>query len=268
MATGETHLLAASGEFWSPPSLSDFFPEPLFFEGTPFELSRITAIGMLMTGVLCLIFLLAFRNPQKVPRGIQNVGEVAIELVRVNIVDEIIGKEGRRFTPYLAALFFMILFWNSTGIIPFLNIPASSIIGVTAFLAITSYVVFNWVGISRHGFGSYMSNNLFPPGVPKPLYILLTPIEFFSTFILRPITLALRLMVNMLAGHLMLVLFYSAAWYMLFIYDEPALKPLGLAVYVAGFAFTLFELLVIVIQAYIFTLLTAVYIAGAMTEHH
>lgn len=262
-----TTVLAAD-DFWHPPSLGDFFPPAIFFEGTPFELTRITAIGMLMTGMLCLFFLLAFRNPQLVPRGVQNLGEVAMDFVKVQIVDEIIGKDGRKYTPYLATLFFMILFWNSTGIIPFLNIPATSIIGVPTFLALTSYVVFNVAGIRKHGVAKYMSDNLFPPGVPKPLYLLLTPIEFFSTFILRPITLALRLMVNMLAGHLMFVLFYSAAWYMLFIYDDIGLKPLGLGVYAAGLAFTLFEMLVIVIQAYIFTLLTAVYIAGATAEHH
>lgn len=267
MLNASADVLAAD-DFWHPPSLEDFFPGALLFEGTPFELSRITAIGMLMTGILCLLFLLAFRNPKLVPRGIQNVGEVAMDFVKVQIVDEIIGKDGRKYTPYLATLFFMILFWNVTGILPFLNIPATSVIGVPAFLAITSYIVFNVAGIRKQGVGPYLYANLFPPGVPKPLYILLTPIEFFSTFVLRPITLALRLMVNMMAGHLMLVLFYSAAWYMVFVYDEIALKFLGLGVYVAGFGFTLFEVLVVVIQAYIFTLLTAVYIAGATSEHH
>ncbi len=260
--------MAAEGDEWSPPSLSEFFPGALLFEGTPFELSRITAIGMLMTGVLCLLLVLAFRNPQVVPRGLQNVGEVAVEFVRVQIVDEVIGKEGRKYTPYLATLFFMILFWNVTGIIPGFNIPATSIIGVPVFLALTSYVVFNAAGVLKQGVGPYLSANLFIPGVPKVMYILLTPIELLSTFILRPVTLSLRLMVNMLAGHLMLVLFYSAAWYLVFFPTSPLQIPLGIGVYGAGLAFTLFEMLVIVIQAYIFTLLTAVYIAGAESEHH
>jgi F-type H+-transporting ATPase subunit a len=261
-------VLASEGSTWSPPSLSEFFPGGIFFEGTPFEISRIHLIALLMTGMLSLFFVLAFRKPTLVPRGIQNLGEVAVDLVRTYIVDEILGAQGRKYTPYLATLFFLILAWNVTGIIPGMNMPVSAIIGFPAFLALTSYVVFNVAGIRAQGLGSYLSANLFIPGVPKVMYLLLTPIEFLSTFILRPITLALRLMVNMLAGHLMLVLFFSAAWYFIFFPNSPLQPVLGVGVFAAGFAFTLFEMLIIVIQAYIFTLLTAVYIGGAISEHH
>jgi F-type H+-transporting ATPase subunit a len=261
-------VLASEGDTWSPPSLSEFFPGALLFEGTPFEMSRINLIAMLMAGLLSLFFVLAFRNPQLVPRGLQNVAEAALELVRAFIVDEILGVEGRKYTAYLTTLFFLILAWNVTGIIPGINMPVSATIGFPVFLALTSYVVFNVAGIRAQGLGGYLSANLFIPGVPKVMYVLLTPIEFLSTFILRPVTLALRLMVNMLAGHLMLVLFFSAAWYFIFFPNSPIQIPLGIGVFGAGFAFTLFEMLIIVIQAYIFTLLTAVYIAGATSEHH
>jgi F-type H+-transporting ATPase subunit a len=258
----------AEGDTWTPPSLSEFFPGTLLFEGTPFEMTRIHLMALLMAGLLSLFFVLAFRNPQLVPRGIQNVGELALDVVRTFIVDEILGVEGRKYTAYLTTLFFLILAWNVTGIIPFMNMPVSAIIGFPAFLALTSYVVFNVAGIRAQGVGRYLSANLFIPGVPKVMYVLLTPIEFLSTFILRPITLALRLMVNMLAGHLMLVLFFSAAWYFIFFPNSWVQVPLGIGVFGAGFAFTLFEMLIIVIQAYIFTLLTAVYIGGAISEHH
>jgi F-type H+-transporting ATPase subunit a len=261
-------VLASEGDTWSPPSLSEFFPGALLFEGTPFEMSRINLIAMLMAGLLSLFFVLAFRNPQLVPRGLQNVAEAALEIVRAFIVDEILGVEGRKYTAYLTTLFFLILAWNVTGIIPGINMPVSATIGFPVFLALTSYVVFNVAGIRAQGLGGYLSANLFIPGVPKVMYVLLTPIEFLSTFILRPVTLALRLMVNMLAGHLMLVLFFSAAWYFIFFPNSPIQIPLGIGVFGAGFAFTLFEMLIIVIQAYIFTLLTAVYIAGATSEHH
>jgi F-type H+-transporting ATPase subunit a len=261
-------VLASEGDTWSPPSLSEFFPPAVLFEGTPFELNRINLIGLFMTGLLSLFFVLAFRNPQVVPRGIQNLGEVAVDFVRTFIVDEILGVEGRRYTAYLTTLFFMVLAFNITGIIPALNMPVTAKIGYPVFLAITSYVVFNWAGIKAQGVGGYFKANLFIPGVPKVMYILLTPIEALSTFVLRPVTLSLRLMVNMLAGHLMLVLFYSAAWYLVF-FPNSVLQPLlGLGIYGAGLAFTLFEMLIVVIQAYIFTLLTAVYIAGATAEHH
>jgi F-type H+-transporting ATPase subunit a len=261
-------VLASEGDTWSPPSLSEFFPGALLFEGTPFEMNRIHLIAMLMVGLLSLFFVLAFSKPQLVPRGVQNVAEMALDLVRTFIVDEILGAQGRKYTAYLSTLFFLILAWNITGIIPLINMPVSATIGFPVFLALTSYVVFNVAGIRAQGFGRYLSANLFIPGVPKVMYVLLTPIEFLSTFILRPITLALRLMVNMLAGHLMLVLFFSAAWYFIFFPNSPLQPLLGIGVFAAGFAFTLFEMLIVVIQAYIFTLLTAVYIAGAVSEHH
>jgi F-type H+-transporting ATPase subunit a len=261
-------VLAAEGDTWHPPSLAEFFPPALLFEGTPFQIDRINLVGFFMTGVVALFFVMAFRNPQIVPGRLQNAGELAVDFVRTYIVDEILGAEGRRYAPYLATLFFMILAFNISGITPLLNMPVNARIGYPVFLAITSYVVFNWAGIAKQGAGRYLTSNLFIPGVPKVMYVLLTPIEALSTFVLRPVTLALRLMVNMLAGHLMLVLFFSAAWYFIF-YPNSVLQPLlGIGVFGAGFAFTLFEMLIVVIQAYIFTLLTAVYIAGAVSEHH
>jgi F-type H+-transporting ATPase subunit a len=230
-------------------------------------MTRINLIGLLMTGLLCLFFVAAFRNPQVVPRGLQNVGEVAVDFVRHQIIDEVMGHEGRKYTAYLSTLFFMILFWNISGIIPFLNMPATAVIGVPLFLALTSYVVFNVQGIRALGAGGYFKENLFPPGVPKPIYALLTPIEAISTFILRPFTLTVRLLANMVAGHLMLVLFFSGAWYLIVQSGNPFLATVGLVSFFAGFAFTLFEIIVATLQAYIFTLLTAVYIAGA-TSHH
>jgi F-type H+-transporting ATPase subunit a len=127
--------------------------------------------------------------------------------------------------------------------------------------------VFNIAGIRRHGLLSYLKMNLFPAGVPAPIYLLVTPIEFVSTFLLRPLTLTIRLLANMMAGHLLLVLFFTATQF-LFLYGEGLLKIFGLASFAMGFAFTLFEVLVAFLQAYIFTLLTAVYINGAVADEH
>jgi F-type H+-transporting ATPase subunit a len=261
-------VLAADGEGFEAPSISEFFPGELLFEGTPFALTRINLIGLLMTGLLSLLFVLAFRKPQLVPRGLQNLGEVMVDFVRVQVVDEVLGVQGRKYLPYLATLFFMVLFWNLSGIVPGLNMPATAVVGVPLFLALTSYVVFNIAGIRALGAGSYLKANLFPPGVPPALYLLLTPIEFISTFLLRPFTLTVRLLANMMAGHLMLVLFFSGAWYMIVLSGNPLLSVFGVVSFGAGFAFTLFEILVATLQAYIFTLLTAVYISGAVSEHH
>lgn len=230
-------------------------------------MTRITLVQMVMIFAVMAFFIAAFRRPQIVPRGVQILGEMAVEFVQVQIIDSIMGVKGRKYLPYLTTLFFFVLALNLAGVTPFLNIAGSSIIAVPIFLAVMSWVVFNVAGVRKHGLGGYLKISLFMPGVPKAIYVLLTPIEFFSTFILRPVTLTIRLWANMLAGHFMLVLFMSGATYLLFSADA-ILKPFGAVSAAMAFGITAFEILVAVLQAYIFTLLTALYIAGAESEYH
>ncbi len=121
--------------------------------------------------------------------------------------------------------------------------------------------------MAKHGVGGYLKASLFPPGVPWYMYVLITPIEFLQVFIFRPVTLALRLLANMMAGHLMLVLCFSATSFLL-LEGGGAIKLTAGLTFVAGFGVTLFEILVAVLQAYIFTLLTAVYLNMALEEEH
>jgi F-type H+-transporting ATPase subunit a len=264
-----TAVAAASGDGdgFSPPTLDDFFPDPLLFEGTPLAMTRINMLALLMTGVLSLLLVAAFARPKVVPGGLQNFVEYAIVGMRGAIVGEVMGEKGRKYAPYLMGMFFLILFFNSTGVIPPMHIPVTSVIGVTLVFAVIAWLVFNIEGIRAHGFLHYLKLNVMPPGVPAALYILVIPIEFVSTFILRPFTLAVRLMANMMSGHILLVLFFSATSYFLFELDG-LLKLAAIPTLAFGFAFTLFELLIIFLQAYIFTLLTAVYIDGAISEEH
>ena len=236
----------------------------MLFEGTPFELDRLMLVRILMTVVLLAFFALAFRSPKIVPRGIQNIGEMAIDFVKDQIAYEVLGKEqGKRFLPVIATIFFTVLFLNFSGIIPFVNISSNARIGMPIVLAALAYIVFNYVGIKKYGFFKYMKGSIVVPGVPPALHLLLIPIEFVSTFILRPFTLTVRLMANMLAGHIMLVLFFSATQF--FFFESAAwMKPFGAFSLIGGFGFTLFELLVIFLQAYVFALLTAVYIDLAL----
>jgi F-type H+-transporting ATPase subunit a len=249
------------------PTLEDFFPGALLFEGTPLAMTRITLIALLMTGLLSLFMVMAFARPRVVPGGLQNVAEYAITGMQKAIVWEVLGEKGKRFAPYLMSMFFLILFFNSTGVIPFVNIPVTSVIGYPLVFAVVAWFVFNIAGIQKLGFFHYLKANVAPPGIPAPLYILVIPIEFVSTFLLRPFTLAVRLMANMMSGHILLVLFFSATSYFLFELDG-LLKLAAVPTLAMGFAFTLFELLIIFLQAYIFTLLTAVYIDGALSEEH
>lgn len=258
--------IIASGQGFTPPTVEEFFPKAALFAGTAFRMTRINLIGVLMTIVVMAFFYLAFRRPQFVPRGLQNAGEVALNFVKNNVVTEVLGAKGEPYTAYLTTLFFMVLAFNLTGFVPGLQIAGTSVIAVPMMLAIVSWLVFNVSGVKHSGLGHYLKANLFPSGVPAPIYILVTPIEFISTFLLRPVTLTVRLLANMMSGHLLLVLFFSATSYLLF--DAAGfLKVFGLASYAMGFAFTLFEVLVAFLQAYIFTLLTAVYIDGAVSEH-
>jgi F-type H+-transporting ATPase subunit a len=268
VAIGAVAPTAESGSGgYHPPTINEFFPDQLVGADTWWGPTRINLIMILVTSLLVLFFSLAFRKAQIIPGKLQNVGEMAVEAVYNLIIFETMGERGRRFAPLLVTLFFMILGFNVTGIIPFLNISANAIIGVPLVLALISYVTFNYAGIKANGVGKYLHANLVPPGVPAPMLLLVVPIEFVSTFLLRPFTLAVRLMANMMSGHILLVLFFGATWYFLFDTDG-FMKLFGIGAYAAGFAFTLFECLVIVLQAYIFTLLTAVYIDGALSAEH
>ena len=260
-------FIAAEGGGFHPPSINDFFPEIVLFEGTPFAMNRIMIIRVIMTIVMLLLFWLGTRNMKVIPTRGQSITEMALDFVRVNIAEDLLGKvDGRRFSPILTAIFFTILAFNITGIIPGFNIGVSAVIGLPLTLAVVTYITFIYAGIKKSP-KNFFKNSLFPAGVPWPLYIIVTPIEFFSTFILRPVTLTLRLLMNLLVGHLLLVLFFSATNFFL-LEGEGLFKLFGVGTLVVGVAFTLFEILVSFLQAYIFTILTGVYIQLALAEEH
>jgi F-type H+-transporting ATPase subunit a len=241
-----------------------FFWEPIAFEGTPFEINRVVVL-MFVASALCIAFFVAgARKGRLVPRGIQNLAETAYFFVRNQISIDVIGpRDGARFAPYLASVFFFIFFMNLLEIIPGINFPVTSRMAVPAFLALLTYVIFNFVGIKHQGW-RYFKDTLFPPGVPKAIMPLLAVIELFSVFVIRPLTLAIRLLANMMAGHVLLTIFF------LFSADYFALDmtlPLGIITAIVAAGLIIFELLVITIQAYIFTMLTSFYIAEALHGH-
>ncbi len=265
-ATLIANVVSAEAEF-HPPSINDFFPDAVLFAGTPFELTRINIIQLLATAVLVLVFVLGTRRMKLVPGRFQSVVEMGLDFVRVNIAEDLLGrKDGRRFLPILTTIFFMVLFMNITGIIPGLNIAGTSVIAVPLLLAAVAYVTFIYAGVKKSP-GAFFKNSLMPSGLPWFLYILIIPLEFLSTFIIRPVTLTLRLLMNMIVGHLMLVLFFAATQF--FVFGLGGFwSLLGAGTLAFGLAFTLFELLVAFLQAYVFAILTAVYIQLAIAEEH
>ena len=249
------------------PTIDEFFPSALLFEDSPFEINRIMLVRFIAVAALILVFWLGTRRMTVVPGRFQSLIEMGLDLVRVNIADDVLGKkDGKRFLPLLTTIFFMVLFMNLTGVIPFLNIAGTSVIGVPLVLAVVAYVTFIYAGLKKSP-KNFFRNSLFPAGVPWPVYIIVTPIEFISTFIIRPVTLTLRLMMNMIVGHLLLVLFFAATQFFV-VQLSGWWTLLGVGTLAFGLVFTLFEVLVAVLQAYVFALLTAVYIQLAVAEEH
>jgi len=267
--------LALEGEFHTPNLGHEFFPggdksptadipgrDGLWlndFAGGLFAVDRLMLIRLLMIVILALFFYVAMRRPKLIPRGVQNVAEIGLDFVRVNVAEEILGKkEGRRFLPVITTIFFVVLIGNLPSVIPFLNVSPNARIGMPIILAAVAYIAMIYAGVKRYGFGKFMKSSLVIPNLPPALHILVVPIEFFSTFILRPVTLTIRLMANMLAGHIILVLLFSATNF--FFWQLNGWTVLSVGTLVFGLAFMLFEMLIIFLQAYIFSLLTAVYI--------
>lgn len=238
----------------------------MLFIGTPFEMNRIMIIRVVVVVLIMLVLWIAVSRFKTVPGRFQGAVEYVLGVPR-KMATELLGeRDGRRFLPLLTTIFLLVLGSNFTGIIPPANIASTSLIGLPLVLAVVSYVTFIYAGIKRHGV-RFFKNSLFPAGVPKAFYIIVTPIEFISTFIIRPVTLTLRLMMNMLVGHLLLVLFFVATSFFLFEMDG-AWKGLSALTLGVGFAWTAFEVLVAILQAYVFTILTALYIQLALADEH
>lgn len=248
------------------PPISHLIEWPdIFFEGTPFAINKATLIYFAAVVITLAIFFIASRRAQLVPQGVQNVAESSVDFVRDGIIMQTIGPDGMRYLPFLLAMFFFILFINLFEILPFIQFPGNARMAVPFVLALLVWFIYNIVGIMKQGPLKYLKNSTIPPGVPWPMLILIVPIEFISVFLVRPFSLAVRLFANMLAGHLILVTFavLSAALYAKSITVIILPFPFLLLIALTGF-----ELLVAFLQAFIFTILTAVYIGTSMHPDH
>jgi len=247
------------------PPVSHLFDWPdILFADTALAVNKTVLIYLFAMIATILIFALAARGSGSlVPNGMQTVAESSIEFIEESVVMQTIGPDGRRFIPFLTTMFFFIFFSNITEVIPAIQFPANSRMAVPLSMALMVWVIYNYLGVRAQGFFGYLKNSLFPPGVPKALYFIVTPIELVSTFVVRPFSLAIRLWANMVAGHLLLVTFAvltATLWGFGFV---PAALPFAMLVAMTGF-----EILVSVLQAFIFTILTAVYIGGSLHPEH
>lgn len=230
--------------------------------------TTITFAVWLTVAVLVVFFLWAYRKPQLVPGKMQWLAESAYGLVRNSIAVDILGtRVGVRFAPYLATLFLFVLLMNFWAIVPVIQISPNSHIAFPVMLAAITWVVYIWVGVRKHGLGRFLKNTCVPPGAPLFILPLLIPLEFIQNLILRPLTLALRLFANMFAGHLILLVFILGGFALLES-DNFFIQSASVLSFAMGIGLTLFEVIVIVLQAYVFTLLTTLYIQGSLADEH
>jgi F-type H+-transporting ATPase subunit a len=258
---------AVRAEGFTAPGPSIFDLPPVFSIGSV-GVTKPMLLLLLSALLVFAFFYSAARKGSMVPGKLQFAGESAYGFVRNNLGRDIIGSHDfLRFMPYLAALFFFILLNNLFATIPFIEFPTFSRAGMAYALAGLSWVVYNYVGIRKHGVFGYLKLQTVPTGVSKVMWPLLIPLEFFSNIVVRPITLALRLFANMFAGHILLVLFSTGGLYLL--QNEGVIGAIaGPLAWVLAILVAFLELLVQFLQAYVFTLLNAMYISGALADEH
>ena len=260
---------AAGGEGgFETPGVANFW-WPLIGGDSPWTFTRPALVLLISVGILAWFFVGTSSKLSVVPSRRQFLVEGTYNFVRNTIGRDIIGsKDFLQFLPLLFTLFTLILLNNVFGIVPFVQFPTMSRLGIPLVLTLIVYITYHTVAIRRkHGVIPYFKS-LVPPGLPGWLRPILFVLEFLTYFVIRPLTLALRLMGNMLAGHLMLLVFILGGEYLLLHGDNLFLKFSGLLSFGFSVGMTFFELLIEFLQAFIFTLLAALYIADAVSEHH
>ena len=228
--------------------------------------NKIALIACAATMIGTTVFLIAARqDPLVAPTGVRNLAEIVVEFIEDGIVMQTMGKEGLGWTPFLLSLFIFIYLCNLPGIIPFIQMPATARMAIPLFLAIVVWVMYIGVGFKHQGLG-YLTHMLWPPGVPMAMKPLVGLIEFVSNILVRPFSLTVRLFANMLAGHILLVTF-ATAHRSAGAERQVMLKPVAILPFFMLIFLTAFEVLVGFLQAYIFTILTCVYIGLSMAGH-
>lgn len=251
----------------APENVVELFVLPNIFG----QVNRTIILMFLAAFIVVGLLWAAFRKPKLIPSKFQAAIEGLVTFIRDDVAIGIIGPEGIRYFPYLLSIFMFILVGNLFEITPLINFPITSRMAIPAFLAIVTYLIFVIVGFKKNGFG-YLAGVVWPKSVPIGLRPLVGLIEFVSYFFIRPFSLAVRLFANMVAGHVMLSLLLVTGYFFIlnmFTGEVSILKGgAGVLWFVMGLGIFLFEMLVTVIQAYIFTLLSAFYIQTSVHPEH
>ncbi|MFD1212337.1 F0F1 ATP synthase subunit A [Arthrobacter sp. GCM10027362] len=258
---------AANEGGFVPPTLEDMHLPAVIPWGAPEGFGKQMLLIVVSVLLITWFFVAASRKRQLVPGKLQYLGEMSYNFVRNSVGKDIIGeRDFKPYVPLLFCLFFFILVNNLFGSIPLLQLPTPSHVGTAYALAAMVYITWIVLGIKKHGIG-YFKLAVVPSGVPKAILPLVVVIEIISTFLVRPVTHSLRLFATMLAGHLIIMLAAAGSEFLL-IQGEGLIKPLGVLTLAGGVGMYMFEILIQVLQAYVFTLLTAIYIQGSLAESH
>ena len=226
---------------------------PLEIAGNDISFTNSALMMVLTVAVICLIMIIGTRKRAMVPGRFQAVAEISYEFV-ANLNRDTVGSEGRRYFPFVFTLFMFILVGNMLGMVPY-SFTFTSHIAVTFAMAMVVFVGVTILGFAKHGIKFFTF--FVPPGVPFWMWPLMIPIEVIS-YLSRPISLAMRLFANMLAGHTLLKVFAGFV---------PALGAAGIVPLAFVGALTGLELLIAFLQAYVFAILTCLYINDALHLH-
>lgn len=261
---GMVSMAAAEMEM---PSINDFLPPEILFQGTPFAINRIIFVRILATIIILLVLGITAARVKLIPGRWQGAVEWFIEFTRDSIVYQVMGEvRGKRYVPMITTVFCALLVFNLCGEVPGFNIAASATITLPLVFAMWCFCQYWIAGIREKGLGRFLKDEMFPKGVPAPIYILLAPIQLLELLLIRPFSLTIRLFANMVSGHLILALCLSATQYFLFEVVNKIMMPFGVITFAAGMFMYVFEILVAALQAYIFAILTTAYINMSYPE--
>jgi F-type H+-transporting ATPase subunit a len=261
VASGGCHIFGGCG--FPAPGLQDFNFRTMFTIGS-WNVTKPEVVAILCAIVVIAFFWAAFAKPKLIPGRTQSLGELAILAVRDQIVRPAMGRKGDQYLPLMVSLFFYILLMNVMELIPVLQFPSMSRIGFVIPLVAIIYVWYWYLGFKTKGFFGYFRSWI-PSGVPWWILPILVLVEVAKYVVIQPVTLGIRLFANMFAGHLLLSIFMIATWYL-------ASLSVGL-LYAAGSLFMVFfvfllEILVDLLQAFIFTTLVSSYFADSLEHGH
>ena len=265
----QSGIAATDGEGFQAPGPESFWWPLIGSDTSNWAFTRPSFVVMASVVIIAIYYMSVVNKLTIVPTKRQWIAEQSYDFVRNTIARDVIGsKDFLQFLPLLLTLFTLILFNNIMGIVPFVQFPSMSRIAFPIVLTLIVYIVYHTVAIRRkHGVVGYLKS-LVPPGLPGWLKPIMFILEFLTYFLIRPLTLALRLFGNMLAGHLMLLVFILGGEYLLLHGSNLFFQFSGVLGLGFGIVMTFFELLVQFLQAFIFTLLAALYISDAVSEHH